>query len=104
METFAELYGADACIFKFHMQLRFHEQLKLVAEKMEGDGFLPDCTVLERKHKKFRYYANSMHQLKNFEQSVLRDLTVEHLHNLSTCDKYAGGASLYGGMKPQKKC
>ena len=102
MEAFVELYGANACTYKFHMQLHFHEQLKLVGQKMRGDGFLPDCTVLERKHRRFRYYANNMHALKYFDQSVIRDLTVAHLHDLSTCGVNAGAASLYCAMKPKK--
>ena len=102
MDAFVELYGADACIFKFHMMLHFKDQLKLIGQKMQGDAFLPDCTVLERKHRKLRYYANLMNQLKYFNQTVIRELTVEHLHSLSTCEKYAGVASLYGAMKPKK--
>ena len=58
---------------------------------------------MERKHKAFRYYANNLKVLKHFDKSVLRNLTVEHLHSLETYEKFSEGASLICSRTPSKK-
>ena len=85
LRAFCDLYCGDKCTFKFHMQMHFGDQLETVTKMIdEENGHLPDCTVLERKHKVFRYSANNMKVLKHFDKSVLRNLTMEHLHSLKT--------------------
>ena len=67
-------------------------------------AIFPNCTVLERKHRTFRYYANNMKRLKFLDSSVIRDLTVTHIHSLNTCDKYVGDAYLIAEKPIKNKC
>ena len=85
-----------ACmVHKFHMALHF-------AEFLEIWGWLPNCTVLERKNRTFRYYASLHTVQKSFESFVLRDLTFQHVADLSSQDLFAEHVSLVGGSQPKK--
>ena len=96
MRSFLELYGPGRMIHKFHMALRFPAQLAMW-------GYLPNCTVLERKHKQFRRFADNVTKLKHFDTSVLREMTVNHLNAISETEHFLEGVGLVGAGAPTKR-
>ena len=72
--SFKELYGEDCMIFKFHMMFHLSKWLDII-------GFLPNCQVLERKHRVPKRYADQCRntRVSTFASSVLREVTVRHL-------------------------
>ena len=71
--------------------------------KMMADvGILPSCWVLERKHKGVKRYANGLTNSScPWDRSVLRDVTVGHLEEL-TNDHFGVDAGRSGEVQPHK--
>ncbi len=77
LKSFKALYGSEAMTTKFHATLHFPAFL-------EKHGFLPNCFVLERKHKGPKRYGNEIRNTSAaWEASVLREVTALHLNVVS---------------------
>ena len=73
LEAFKSLYGTEAMTPKFHSTLHFPDFLSKY-------GFLPNCFVLERKHKGPKRYGNEIRNTSGgWEASVLREVTNQHI-------------------------
>jgi hypothetical protein len=76
LNTFKSLYGTEPLIEKHHMALHLLEMLP---------GYLPNCFVLERKHKHPKRFSQSvMNTSCNWDASVLRECTSRHIAVLSS--------------------
>ena len=77
LKSFQELYGCEAMIPKFHFAMH-------LAGFLGRWGTLPNCYVLERKHKQVKRFANEVRNTSsNWESSVLREITSRHVAELS---------------------
>ena len=71
--AFRDLYGAENMVLKFHYAMH----LPLFLQRY---GWLPNCFVLERKHKTPKRFGNHLsHTSNGWETSVLRDCTAHHM-------------------------
>jgi hypothetical protein len=78
LTEFKALYGEAVMTIKFH--LAFH-----LAVWLDSVHFLPNCTVLERKHRTPKKFADAIRNTgAAFESGVLREVTLRHLGVL--CD------------------
>ena len=76
LRTFKALYGDEWMPVKFHMSIH----LPMFLQRW---GFLPNCFVLERKHRVPKKYANDMRNTSgDWEKSVLRECTAAHFAEL----------------------
>ena len=74
--AFRDLYGAENMVLKFHYAM--HMPLFL-----QRYGWLPNCFVLERKHKTPKRFGNHLSNTsKGWETSVLRDCTAHQMAKL----------------------
>ena len=98
LKGFASLYGPEWMIIKFHYMLHLPKFLKQF-------GFLPNCFVHERKHKHPKRFANQVtNTTGNWEGSVLRDVTCNHVHALRSDDgRFNLDAALVAPHRPSKK-
>ena len=96
IRCFKRVYGPSRMIPKFHMAMHFQSFL-------ERYGFLPNCTVLERKHKAIRRYANACLVAKSFDRTVMRDVTTAELAELQNNDHFGIGVALTSPSTPSKK-
>ena len=77
LNAFKALYGAEAMTTKFHASLHF-------ADFLGRYGFLPNCFVLERKHRSAKRFGNEVRNTSAaWDASVLREVTSNHLGLLS---------------------
>jgi hypothetical protein len=95
LQSFKDLYGPQRMTFKFHMSVHF-------ADFLARWDMLPNCTSTERKHKKFRKHANQITVLKHFDNSLMRELTVQHLSDLCVTDHFVENVGLVHGSPPTK--
>ena len=95
LEGFHALYGPDLMITKFHYLLHLPKYL-------QAYGFLPNCFVHERKHRMPERFANQVTNITaNWERSVHRDVTCNHIHVLCQDDnRFNVGASLIKPYQP----
>ena len=104
LKHYQELYGSKRMTFKFHMNTHLADQLAYVAEKLDGaGGFIPNCTVLERKHIAHRQFSNINLNARSFSRSVLRDMTAKHLHLLKMKNKDLDECCLVNPSQPSTK-
>jgi len=76
LETFKGLYGSEHMIPKFHSVLHFSMFLRRFP-------YVPNCFVLERKHKQPKRFANEARNTAGaWESSVARDVTSRHVSAL----------------------
>ena len=81
MEHFKSLYGERAMTPKFHYLMHYVWFLWQF-------GSIPNCFVLERKHKIVKKYGGPLcNTSKDYSASVLRDITCSHITSLSRKDK-----------------
>jgi len=72
LNSFKGLYGIDVLVEKHHMALHLIEQIAM--------GFVPNCFVLERKHKHVKRFANEVDNTSAaFDASILREVTIRHI-------------------------
>ena len=75
LDQYKTLYGPDAMVIKFHYLLHLPMSPSL------------SCWVHERKHKWVKKYANNVHNTSgDWDRSVLREATAEHLQRLASLD------------------
>lgn len=78
LADFKELYGTNAFTTKFHAVLHFPLSLQRWA-------YLPNCWVLERKHKQPKRVANELRNTTGtWESTVARDVTARHVDDLQS--------------------
>ena len=70
-------FGADCLIPKFHQMQHLPQQLRIHLT-------LISCWVHERKHKMLKRYCTDVCNTRNFEESVLGEVTLHQLHELRT--------------------
>ena len=79
LEHFVEAFGYECLIPKAHWLLHFADTL----EKFE---VLPNCFVLERKHRLPKRYATDLHNISgNASRSLLSECVCQHLSTLRAC-------------------
>jgi len=97
LNSFKHLYGTESLIDKHHMSLHLIEQI------MYG---LPNCFVLERKHKNAKRFSNIIMNTKsNWDASALREITSRHIAVLQHGDAvhFVEHACLQNYSRPSKK-
>lgn len=76
LQAFKLMYGTDSMVPKFHSILHF-------PRFVERFPVLPNCFVLERKHKQPKRFANEVRNTHgNWESAVARDVTSRHISAL----------------------
>jgi hypothetical protein len=87
LADFKKLYGPECMITKFHAVLHF----SLFLERW---AYLPNCWVLERKHKAAKRFANEIRNTSGrWEASVARDVTGRHVDTLQSRSCSVGAAA-----------
>ena len=77
LASFKALYGPECMIVKFHFMIHYPAFIRRWAS-------LPNCFALERKHKMPKRFSNEIKNTsRNFDASVLREVTCHHLAVLS---------------------
>ena len=77
LQVFRDLFGEDSMTPKFHAILHFDKFLNRW-------GHVPNCWVLERKHKLSKRYSDPLTDTsRDWESSVLRSCTVHHLEAMA---------------------
>ena len=95
LARFIALFGEDAVVPKFHMLFHIATYPKLL-----------NCIVHERKHKSIKKYGNIHFNLqKDWDRSVLREVTCDRLARLLNASMVQWGASceLDGGTEISKR-
>jgi hypothetical protein len=97
LQAFRNLFGVDAMPPKVHYCLHFPEFLRRL-------GYLPNCFVLERKHKLPKRFGNQVLNTSGaWEGSVLRDVSCHHVWKLTDGTHLFGvGACLIDPSPPKK--
>ena len=73
LSSYKLLYGEEFMVIKFHYAMHFGKLLRKF-------GFLPSCFVHERKHKLAKRFASqSFNTSGQWEASILRDVTCNHV-------------------------
>ena len=73
MAEYCRLYGPEAMTIKFHEMMHFPAFLRTWS-------YIPNCFVLERKHKHAKRFANEVRNTALlWEAVVARDITARHL-------------------------
>ena len=96
LESYAAAYGPDAMIPKHHFLLHLFTVMLLL-------GWLPNCLVLERKHKSVKKWADPMRNTTSIDHSVLRDVTNDAFHNLEHADFLILDEGLVNPKAPPRK-
>ena len=97
LNSFKHLYGTKNLIDKHHMSLHLIEQI------VHG---LPNCFVLERKHKNVKRFSNIiLNTSSNWDASALREVTSRHLAMLQHGDSvhFVEEACLQNFIRPTKE-
>ena len=97
LKAFRETYGVDWMTPKCHSCLHF-------ATFLDRWGILPNCFVLERKHRFPKRWANAqVNTSSSYEGAVLRSCTAHHLEVLAHGDTFATAAALVEGSPAKGK-
>ena len=76
LESFKAIYGPE------NMQPKFHQLLHMPSF-LHKHGVLPNCFVLERKHRAVKRFANQIQNTsRDYSTSVLREVTCRHIAKL----------------------
>ena len=96
LRSFRALYGVEWMPIKFHLSLH----LPMFLQRW---GFLPNCFVLERKHRTPKKCANDMRNTSSqWETSVLRECTAAHFAELAKDTQFKAGSGLEDAYTPSK--
>ena len=95
--AFAALYGPDEMTPKFHYVIHFPSFIRRWQ-------ILPNCFVLERKHKFPKRYANALlNTAADWEKSILKEVTNVQLASLADTVAFDDGAALLAPHIASKK-
>ena len=97
LNAYKTLYGEDWMPIKFHLSIHFPMFL-------QRWGILPNCFVLERKHRMPKRYANEMRNTSsNWEANVLRECTAHHFAEFENNgpNHFQGAACLVNPCTPK---
>ena len=94
MVEFRRLYGPEAMTIKFHEMMHFPAFLRTWS-------YIPNCFVLERKHKHAKRFANEVRNTNGpWEAVVARDITARHLESLQSSTTTTAAALLEPLKRP----
>ena len=95
LNAYKMLYGEEWMPIKFHLSMHFPTFLGRW-------GILPNCFVLERKHKRPKVFANEIQNTSfNWERSTLREVTVNHFADLERKGHFQAAACLVDPYTPR---
>lgn len=87
LTQFKSIYGSEHMVPKFHSMLHFPKFIRRCP-------ILPNCFVLERKHKQPKRFANEVRNTaSNWDESIARDVTNRHVASLN-------GRVMADGLRP----
>ena len=94
LSLFKDLFGPQCVTPKFHMAMHLWNF-------MLRFGFVPNCFVLERKHRVAKRFGDAVTNANsNWGRFVLREVTCNHLASLADSTRFQTGSFLCGACRP----